>query len=204
MNFEPFTLREDSLFRSHIEVPYGRAFDQKSSSGISLHDDVEFDLLWCDDALFFKVLFPKKQKFSVDFPNYRSKDALELFIDTRGLKNVRIMHRFCHQFVVFPEAFEGVFSREITRIRGVETRKLFEPNTLRLHHGKEHDKTFYSLEIPSESLFSFDPIEFPTCGFGFTLYREGFDPVSFPFEPRILEKSPHMWATLHFQKKNEA
>src|SRR6516165_1598915 len=33
------------------------------------------------------------------YPKYQEGDCLEIFIDTRDLKNANVTHRFCHHFV---------------------------------------------------------------------------------------------------------
>ncbi len=162
---------------------------------------------WNEDAFYVAVEMMGKPPYASLWPKYRSGDAFEVFIDTRNMRSFRLLHRYCHQFIVFPEAVEGIVSREITEFRTQETRALALDNTVKvgMHEKKERGCHMPLLiaEIPQDALFGWEPEEGSKVGFGCSLYSEKNTShvLSFPITSRdsrgavLLERFPYRWAT---------
>ena len=55
------------------------------------------------------------QKFEEAFyPKYDQGDSVELFFDTRDLKEAGFPTRFCHHFLILPQEIQGVRAIELT------------------------------------------------------------------------------------------
>lgn len=151
---------------------------------------------WNEKGLQF--CFSIKQPLGeVFYPEYRKGDAVEIFVNTRQVKQRREFSSFCHHFVFFPEKIEGFYGREISRFRG-DSHKLCSPEELEVEI--EALPSFYllSIQIPSHCLYGFDPWQFQKLGFTYQIHRyqkqaQHFAVCSSNFLP---EKNPHLWACL--------
>ena len=99
------------------------------------------------------------------YPRFREGDALEVFIDTRDLKNAGFITRFCHHFVVLPQEVQGIRALEVTRFRTEDSHPLCDPTEL--HVQSVFDKKSYWLQfhIPASCLHGYDPGHFDRLGF---------------------------------------
>ena len=154
-------------------------------------------VVWSPGGLTLHVHVKKSLEESL-YPKYRDSDSLEIFLDTRDLKNAQSVHRFCHHFVFLPEEVDGVQAQEVTRFRSDETHELAasELFVVQVKVGKRD----YEMEIhiPKEAMHGYDPTEFKRLGFAYRLNRMNGDPQHFNLSSRFfsLEKHPGLWATL--------
>lgn len=117
---------------------------------------------------------------------FTEEDVLELYIDTRAVKDAKSLHPYCHHIAVGLEGAE-----EITEFRGDDARELTGPFRV-IHGGKK-------LEIHLEGLYGFDPTSTKRFGFNYSFYsgdgqKEHFSLSSQHYD---LIKHPHLWATGH-------
>jgi hypothetical protein len=131
------------------------------------------------------------------YPKFQDGDCLELFIDTRDLKEAGIVHRFCHHFLFLPVEVQGVRALEITHFRGEDKHPLADPALFILE--ADFEKTSYQLSvyIPKEALFGFDPATFPRLGFSYRLRRVKSNSQHFPTS--FIERYPSLWATIYLE-----
>lgn len=205
---------ELSDFFTHIfQIPYSRAsptcdlstqlttpFFEKAKGAHALF------LSWNEDSVFLSI--EAEGSFSrAEYPDFEKGDALEVWIDTRDMKSLSYVHRFCHHFLILPEQVQGVQVVEMTRFRGEEKHPLPDPDYLKEHISidvKEHKGTFsIHIAIRKEVLFGYDPVSFSRMGFALRVHggrsnrnsvRELYQfPVS--SEECKLEKYPALWAT---------
>ncbi|PIS01458.1 MAG: hypothetical protein COT84_02165 [Chlamydiae bacterium CG10_big_fil_rev_8_21_14_0_10_35_9] len=130
--------------------------------------------------------------------DFRKTDSIELFFDTRDLKEKDIITQFHHHFVFFPEKIEGTLGREITRFRTDDMHMLCEPQSLVAtpFYGKKN--YILDIEIPLSALHGYDPTAFKRLGFCYRINRKDADPQHFgisSFEYAI-EKHPSLWPSL--------
>lgn len=148
-------------------------------------------------TLFSNVLKDILEDESIHMPvmnmnKWRQGNSLELFFDTRGGTS-RTLTRFSHHFVVFPHHVEGIFSKEVTKFRGAESRALTSPNSITLQKCKKGE--IYSLAIPWESFYGLNLEDSPTIAFAFRLNTPKTF-YSFPQTIKNLESNPTLWAEL--------
>ena len=157
----------------------------------------EMALCWSPEGLFLEV-FVDKPFEEVYFPIFSKADALELFFDTRDLKTAGFATRFCHHFVILPQAVQEIHALEMTHFRTEDTHPLCDPNELAVH--TEFHKNSYSIRIliPGHCLHGFDPKVCDRIGFTYRIHRFGGQPQHFAVssEHFAIEQSPRLWASL--------
>lgn len=147
---------------------------------------------WSEEGLFFKVVFKKVSKSS--FPNVDAADAFQLFIDTRDMKQVTHLHRFCHHFYFLPQAVEDKVAGEITRFRFPDdSHPLCSDDLLQT---KLESKTLSGF-IPTQALIGFAPDSMKKLGIAYRLTSYSYDPQQLPLPVTDidLEKYPQLWAS---------
>ena len=160
---------------------------------------IPLSMAWCDDGLFMIMDMPFQGPYSPKWPKYSSGDAVEFFIDTRNMRSFRLLHRFCHHFILFPEALEGVVSKEITQFRTQETRLLAADNSVKVELVQSKGANSLYAFFPAESLYGWDTEEMHSLGIGYCIYssNRSVDRISFPLDATKvrLEHYPYRWAT---------
>jgi hypothetical protein len=157
----------------------------------------EIALCWNQEGLCLEV-FVDKPFEEVYFPFFSKGDAIELFFDTRDLKTAGFATRFCHHFVVLPQAVQDIQALEMTHFRTEDTHTLCDPNELAVH--ADFHKNSYSVRIliPAQCLHGFDPKVCDRIGFTYRIHRYGGQPQHFAVasEHFAIEQSPRLWASL--------
>jgi len=128
------------------------------------------------------------------YPKFQEGDCLELFIDTRDLKEAGVIHRFCHHFLFLPIEVQGVRALEITHFRGEDKHPLADPSLFLVESNFEKKSYQLSVYIPKEALFGFDPTTIPKLGFSYRLRRGRSSPQHFPTS--FIEQFPSLWSTI--------
>ncbi len=139
---------------------------------------------------------------NASFSNYRSGDALEVFIDTRDLKSRKALSPFCHHFVIFGEKVNGFFGHEITRFRAEGGHPLCHPRDISVEADIKPKKSRLTIYLPHYSLYGFDPLSFQRLGFSYRVNRTQKSPQSFSVnsEEFNLSEHPNLWASLRMEK----
>jgi hypothetical protein len=128
------------------------------------------------------------------YPKYQEGDCLEIFIDTRDLKNANVTHRFCHHFVFLPVEVQGVRAMEITHFRSEDKHPLADPNLLVVDAEIGKKKYTLSAFIMKEALFGYDPMAFSKLGFAYRIRRMQAPAQHFP--ATFIERHPSLWSTI--------
>lgn len=139
----------------------------------------------------------------VDERDFRKGDCVELFIDTRDVKTRGGISRFCHHFVFFPTQVQNFYGREITRFRGDDIHRLCHPEDLQVAVSMDNQSYQLSIEIPSSSLYGYDPLTLPRLGFTYRVNRLGSMPQHFAVssEEYTIEHHPATWGSLQLVKE---
>lgn len=150
----------------------------------------------------FKVRFRSKQSF---YPNITEGESIEIFIDTRNLKNIHYNTRFCHHFYFLPFPVESPKMGEITEFKFYDKRPLCSPEDLKCEWKYDGKHYSASILIPQESLCGFDPSQFSTIGFNYRVNRKGTKPQDFSAssEEYKVEELPSIWSTMHLVQHSE-
>lgn len=133
---------------------------------------------------------------------FRKGDSLELFFDTRDLKDKEIISQFHHHFVFFLTDQQKGMAREITRFRTDEIHPICDPKDLKLQ-GYFGAKSYrLDIEILSGALHGYDPSQFQRLGFTYRINRKGKEPQHFSVSSNEskIEQHPSLWASLTLEK----
>lgn len=128
------------------------------------------------------------------YPRIQDGDSLELFIDTRDIKNSGFNHRFCHHFFLLPKKVDGHQAGEITRFRTEDAHELCDGKALVV---EQLGKRKWQLFIPNHCLFGYDPDQFQRLGFSYRLNRRGGATQHFTASSQELavEQQPALWSS---------
>ncbi len=161
----------------------------------------EVAMAWNEEGIFIDVYVDKPFEEAF-YPRFSEGDAVELFFDTRDLKTAGFPTRFCHQFVILPQAVQGIQAQEITHFRTEDTHPLCEASDIQVtaeFANKSYDLQIY---IPASCLHGFDPASFDHIGFTYRIHRFKGLPQHFALssEHFSLEQHPRLWASFKFTK----
>ena len=157
----------------------------------------EVSLAWTEGGIHIglSVLKPFEKAF---FPEVEKGDGMEIFIDTRGISDALIIHKYCHHFVFLPKEVDGIIGVEVTRFRTNDKRELSRKESLKV--ATQFTKNEYSMQIfiPDEALFGFDPIECSLLKMAYIVHRGSDEPNYFPKSGNDynLKDHPSLWAAL--------
>jgi len=129
------------FFRLKVDVKYGKEITRKLfGKGYQLPDTSAFlgeehfadvALAWHEGGI--EVQIQVHQKFEgSSYPKFEEGDAVELFIDTRDLKEAGFPTKFCHHFLILPQEVQGVRALELTRFRNEDSHPLCDPEAIRV------------------------------------------------------------------------
>jgi hypothetical protein len=195
-----FAISVPCFYMKEFGLPKGAYRLQESDHLTGARSFAEVYAAWNEGA--FYVHFEVSQPFQgVDLNDHRKGDSVELFIDTRDLKTKGIVSRFCHHFVFFPDPALG---KEVTRFRGDENHPLADSKELIVRSNiAKRGKYTLSIEIPSSSLYGYNPTEIAKIGFTYRINRGEMPPQYFTSsgEESSIEQHPMIWGSLILEKK---
>lgn len=150
---------------------------------------------WNETSLLFCIEVRESIE-KVSYPNFREGDSVELFVDTRNLKEVGMMTRFCHHFFFLPEAVEGIRSGEVTRLRADETRPLADASLLAVDCQANKRGYRMSITLYRDALTGYEPETRKKLGFTYRINRAAGEAQHFSSPDFKFETHPGLWATL--------
>lgn len=184
---------ESHLSKSHRLPNLTSVFDESSFA--------EAFLGWNEEGIFFDANVDVNKKIQIYFPDFRKGDSLELFIDTRAMKNASYTHKFCHHFVFLPLPFgeegEKIQAKEVTKFRGEETHDLADPSLFLVSTEETRKGYHLHIFIPKEALHGYDPLNFTRLGFTYRINRP-YRPAQYfsaSGDESQIEYHPTLWAT---------
>jgi hypothetical protein len=135
------------------------------------------------------------------YPEIERGDAVEIFIDTRGLKTASFNTKFCHHFFFLPQAINGIQAGEITHFRTDDAHDRCSPDDLKITSDILKKKYVLKIFIPSHCLYGYDPESFDNLGFTYRIHRWGNRPQHFSAvtEEYALENQPALWASVKLE-----
>ncbi|MBS0605472.1 MAG: hypothetical protein JSR57_00865 [Verrucomicrobia bacterium] len=158
-------------------------------------------LSWSEEGLVAEATV--NQPFEgAHYPRFSEGDALELFIDTRDLKNAGFVTRFCHHFVILPQEVQGIRALEITHFRTEDSHPLCDPSELQVDFAFDKKSYWLRAVIPASCLHGYDPDHFDRLGFTYRLNRPHGGPQHFALRSHdwAIDQNPRLWATLKLEK----
>ena len=193
LNLKCYHLKKEKCQKKHLLINTAKFFLEEKFTDVSLG--------WNEKGLTFH--FDVDSLFiESDYPNFRNKDSIELFIDTKDNKNSNIVTKYCHYFVLFPKKIDGYYAKEITKFRADDMHDICDSEDLDVKVNISKKKYEIDLFIPQNCLFGFDVTNFKRLGFTYRINRKNLNPQHFScssFEYSI-ESHPNLWASLQLVK----
>lgn len=162
------------------EEPFADVFMGWHKDGIAVQIDV--------DKPFEQCFYPAMDR----------GDAVELFFDTRDLKNAGFNTRFCHHFYFLPEAINGKVAGEITRFRTEDAHPLCDSAELKVTTHLKRSAYSLNIFLPAHCLVGYDPEQFDRLGFTYRIHRVGGDPQHFSVSTTeyAIDQQPSLWSSI--------
>ncbi|MEE2659898.1 MAG: hypothetical protein VX733_15435 [Candidatus Latescibacterota bacterium] len=145
-------------------------------TGIEGEGDAFADLFmgWRDAGLYFGIEVKSKSRYEIDPRNHWQGDCLELWIDTRDVKDSHTANRYCHQFFFLPGGSGKDGKKPIGRQTSIDRAREQAPPCPEdsIEVGLRRLKRHYQMEIflPAIGLNGFHPREFDRIGFNYVLH----------------------------------
>lgn len=157
----------------------------------------EVYFVWDDTGLSGKVVFQKPFEHS-SFPSYQDGDSVEIFIDTRDMKQAGWATRFCHHFVFLGHAVQDIEAQEMTRFRSEDAHPLCDASLLEVKAVYGKDDFSLTFFIPAVCLHGFDPGAFPRIGMTYRINRYKGLPQHFSVSSSYFDimQHPSLWSSV--------
>ncbi len=135
----------------------------------------------------------------VVYPKYQSGDSIELFIDTRNIKGSKVVHSFCHHFILFPKPIENMSGMEVTKFYIHQEHPFAKSSDFKLNtHFSDHSYTL-SLDLDEKHLHGFDSNQYNSIRFSYRVNRAKKKPLHFNHSSTeyLLAKHPELWMQMN-------
>jgi hypothetical protein len=131
------------------------------------------------------------------YPKFEEGDAVELFIDTRDLKEAGFPTRFCHHFLILPQEVQGVRALELTRFRNEDSHPLCDPEAIDVKAEMTSREYTLRISLPAEILYGYDPKTFDKMGFTYCIHRPKRESQHFSVSSKYVQVAqyPSLWAS---------
>lgn len=157
----------------------------------------QLGLSWTEEAfyLYFKIDVPFQGAY---FPEFERGDAIEVFIDTRGIVSATSIHKYCHHFVFLPKEVDGIQAVEVTRFKNQDRHPPASHENFVIDTKIKKHEIEMEIMIPEISLFGYTPTQVPKLGFACRVHRSKEESGHFPLSGKDfkIETSPAIWARL--------
>ena len=197
-----WTPQGTTLDESHRLPELSSLDDQESQNG----GIVDFRVGWNEKGVAFSVRVDgKKRRPWCRATRPEDSDGVQLYIDTRDVRNVHRATRYCHRLFLLPGG-SGPNQSQPTLLWLPINRAKAHPNPVpveRLKIGGQITDTMYRLDvvIPGDALTGYEPHEHSRIGLYYMIVDQeiGNRPflVGFPFP---YSEDPSLWATLELMR----
>jgi hypothetical protein len=130
-------------------------------------------MCWHESGLYFGIQVRNKTRYTLDPRKPTEGDCLELFIDTRDVKEHRA-NRYCHRFYFLPGGIGKTVKTPIGRQTSIEDAREQAPPCSEdsIQARLRILKKSYQMElmIPASGLNGFSPFEFNRLGFTYLIH----------------------------------
>ncbi len=186
------------FFSLAVDLPRGKSvLLPDTSEYLGEESFAAIRMKWEESGLAFDILFHKPFEGAF-YPEYSRGEAVELLIDTRDLKTAGFPTKFCHRFLILPQAVGEMRAQEITRFRAEESHVLCDKSLIAVDSEFAKKSFRVKIELPAEALHGFDPKTFDRLGFTYRIFRTGGAAQHFALTSRFcaIEQQNALWATL--------
>ncbi|MDE2999282.1 MAG: hypothetical protein OXU79_09430 [Gemmatimonadota bacterium] len=157
---------------------------------------------WSERGLYFAVNVRKAAGANVDRRQPLQGDGMQIWLDTRNVRNAHRASRYCHHFYFLPATGRAKQGGGQTRIRRARAHsRMCESSELPV--ACDASGTGYRMEVhlPAKALTGFDPDENSLLGFTYLLQdrRQGRQWWTAD-EPLPVSYDPSLWGTIELVK----
>ncbi len=163
-------------------------------------------MAWNDEGLYFGLRVKAKTRYKIAPKNYTQGDCLELFLDTRDLKDMHRANRYCHHFYFLPGG-SGVdgktpIGRQTSIKRAREQAPPCPEESIQVATRRLKKSYQMEIELPAEGLNGFQPREFNRLGFTYMLHDTQLGLQSWSAGRDLpVAQDPSTWGTVEFQEE---
>lgn len=161
-------------------------------------------LAWNDAGLYLALEVKDKTEYRIDPRNIDRGDCLELWVDTRDVKDQHRANRFCHRFYFLPGGTGRDGKKPIGRQMAIDQAREQAPpcpeESIRV--ALRRLKRSYRMEIalPAQGLNGFQPGEFGRLGFTYLLHDSQHGTQSWSCGPDLgVAHDPGTWGTVELR-----
>jgi hypothetical protein len=185
------------FFRINIDLKRKKTLLPDTSSFLGEEHFADVSMAWNEEGIDVQIEVNKKFEEAF-YPKYDEGDAIELFFDTRDLKEAGFPTRFCHHFLILPQEVQGIQAMELTRFRNEDSHPLCDSTAIQVKTEMSSRKYIVHLYFPAEILHGYDPRAFDKLGFTYSIHRPKRESQHFAVSSRFVQVSQHpsLWATL--------
>lgn len=152
----------------------------------------EVAMAWNKAAIYCDLFFNK---------SLEPTDKAELFFDTRDLKTVSFIHRFCHQFLILPQpTMDEKFAKEITAFRTEDVHSLCLAEDIQVELQDNRKSYIVRVTIPEHCLHGYDPLQFSRIAINYRLHSKESTIQHFSSAYPLIEQHPRYWASCRLIK----
>jgi hypothetical protein len=207
-----FRFSASCQYRHPLWTPRGAGLDERYRlAGLAELEDepavAEVSAAWSEAGLVLAAkVGGKKQPLWCRASRAEDSDGLQLWIDTRDVRNVHRASRFCHRFLFLPSGggkkLDEPVGQSLPINRAREPARPVSPGLLQAVCKVRPDG--YTLEcfVPAEAMIGFEPAEHPRIGFTYALTDRELGQQTFSIGPPMpYDEDPSLWATLELVGK---
>lgn len=187
--------------KGFLKNPYKTPFLLPSEEDLLDQESFAKVAICYDEGGIYLSILIEKPFEQVSYPNVSQGDGVEIFIDTRGLKNVGSIHKFCHHFVFLPKEEHGIQGVEITKLRLEDSHPICDPSSLHVETIFHKDSFEMKIFIEADALYGYDLSRTSKIGFAYKIHGKGYrtQHLGFSSEFVVLEKYPSLWSILNLK-----
>ena len=154
---------------------------------------------WNDSGLYFGIQVKNKTRYQLDPRKPTEGDCIELFIDTRDVKERRA-NRYCHRFYFLPAGVGKTVKKPIGRQMAIDDAREQAPpcseDTIEARLRVLKKSYQMEIKIPASGLNGFSPREFNRLGFTYLIRdtQMGIQTWSSNVDMGV-EQDPSTWGT---------
>lgn len=157
----------------------------------------EVFLCWNEEWLAFAVEVKGKRRVRPYPEQFWLGDSVELWLDTRDVRNAHRLSRFCHHFVLLPPAGRGGPKGGRAFLAEDSPAEPLHPGALKLASRRTPGGYRMELVIEAEALVGYDPLEHPRLGFNYHVNDLELGAQWWTFGRDFpIWKDPSLWGTL--------
>lgn len=164
---------------------------------------VEVRMAWDESGLAMAfIVTGKKRPLDCRVPLTDSGDSVQLWLDTRDMRQVHRAARSCHQFAIFPTGGGRKLNEAVLLPVPIHLAKENPKNMEASYYftRSEINTKGYILEcvFPAESLTDFRPDDYPTLGIAWEIQDRDLGDITLSApSPAPFQSDPAFWCTLN-------